>query len=88
MTDDPQRYLDPLVLAKVRSLELQARLLVAAARARPGFILDRGLGALPGRKRRWRCRRTGDGCLGRRVKLRHLHAGAERGCRRHQQKEA
>jgi uncharacterized protein (DUF58 family) len=26
--DDPQRYLDPLVLAKVRSLELQARLIV------------------------------------------------------------
>jgi len=28
MTDDPQRYLDPLTLAKVRGLELQARLLV------------------------------------------------------------
>ena len=28
MMDDPQRYLDPLVLAKVRSLELQARLIV------------------------------------------------------------
>ena len=27
-TDDPQRYLDPLTLAKVRSLELQARLIV------------------------------------------------------------
>ncbi|HLJ95822.1 MAG TPA: DUF58 domain-containing protein [Gemmataceae bacterium] len=26
--DDPQRYLDPLILAKVRSLELQARLIV------------------------------------------------------------
>jgi uncharacterized protein (DUF58 family) len=26
--DDPQKYLDPLVLAKVRSLELQARLIV------------------------------------------------------------
>src|SRR5207302_8284168 len=26
--DDPQRYLDPLTLAKVRSLELQARLIV------------------------------------------------------------
>jgi uncharacterized protein (DUF58 family) len=26
--DDPQRYLDPLILAKVRSLELQARLVV------------------------------------------------------------
>src|SRR5262245_1455718 len=26
--DDPQRYLDPLTLAKVRSLELQARLVV------------------------------------------------------------
>jgi uncharacterized protein (DUF58 family) len=28
MSDDPQRYLDPLTLAKVRGLELQARLLV------------------------------------------------------------
>ena len=28
MTDDPQRYLEPLTLAKVRGLELQARLLV------------------------------------------------------------
>jgi uncharacterized protein (DUF58 family) len=28
MPDDPQRYLDPLILAKVRGLELQARLLV------------------------------------------------------------
>src|ERR1700726_5231130 len=28
MTDDPQRYLDPLTLAKVRGLELQARLVV------------------------------------------------------------
>src|SRR5207245_248871 len=28
MMDDPQRYLDPLILAKVRSLELQARLIV------------------------------------------------------------
>lgn len=28
MTDDPRRYLDPLTLAKVRGLELQARLLV------------------------------------------------------------
>jgi uncharacterized protein (DUF58 family) len=28
MPDDPQRYLDPLTLAKVRGLELQARLLV------------------------------------------------------------
>ncbi len=28
MTEDPQRYLDPLTLAKVRGLELQARLLV------------------------------------------------------------
>jgi uncharacterized protein (DUF58 family) len=27
-TDDPKKYLDPLVLAKVRSLELQARLVV------------------------------------------------------------
>ena len=26
--NDPQRYLDPVVLAKVRSLELQARLIV------------------------------------------------------------
>src|SRR5438270_6038656 len=26
--DDPQKYLDPLILAKVRSLELQARLIV------------------------------------------------------------
>jgi len=26
--DDPQRYLDPLTLAKIRSLELQARLIV------------------------------------------------------------
>src|SRR3974390_953341 len=26
--DDPQKYLDPLALAKVRSLELQARLIV------------------------------------------------------------
>src|ERR1700756_4390353 len=26
--DDPQRYLDPLALAKVRSMELQARLIV------------------------------------------------------------
>src|SRR6202008_2903861 len=26
--EDPQRYLDPLILAKVRSLELQARLIV------------------------------------------------------------
>src|SRR6516225_4898797 len=26
--DDPQKYLDPLILAKVRSLELQARLVV------------------------------------------------------------
>src|SRR5206468_7403860 len=26
--DDPQRYLDPLALAKVRGLELQARLIV------------------------------------------------------------
>src|SRR5438477_7088691 len=26
--DDPQRYLDPLALAKVRGLELQARLVV------------------------------------------------------------
>src|ERR1700737_1989232 len=26
--DDPQKYLDPLTLAKVRSLELQARLIV------------------------------------------------------------
>ena len=25
-TDDPRRYLDPLTLAKVRSLELKARL--------------------------------------------------------------
>ncbi len=28
MQDDPQKYLDPLTLAKVRSLELQARLIV------------------------------------------------------------
>src|SRR5262245_13196145 len=28
MPDDPQKYLDPLALAKVRSLELQARLIV------------------------------------------------------------
>jgi uncharacterized protein (DUF58 family) len=28
MPDDPQKYLDPLVLAKVRSLELKARLIV------------------------------------------------------------
>src|SRR5262249_10234704 len=28
MPDDPQQYLDPLALAKVRSLELQARLIV------------------------------------------------------------
>jgi uncharacterized protein (DUF58 family) len=28
MPEDPQKYLDPLVLAKVRSLELQARLIV------------------------------------------------------------
>ena len=28
MQDDPQRYLDPLTLAKVTSLELQARLIV------------------------------------------------------------
>jgi uncharacterized protein (DUF58 family) len=28
MADDPQKYLDPLALAKVRSLELQARLIV------------------------------------------------------------
>jgi uncharacterized protein (DUF58 family) len=28
MTDDPHKYLDPLALAKVRSLELQARLIV------------------------------------------------------------
>ena len=28
MTDDPKRYLDPLTLAKVRNLELQARLIV------------------------------------------------------------
>ncbi len=28
MQDDPQKYLDPLALAKVRSLELQARLIV------------------------------------------------------------
>src|SRR6202047_5634197 len=28
MNDDPKRYLDPLTLAKVRSLELKARLLV------------------------------------------------------------
>ena len=28
MEDDPQRYLDPLTLAKVRGLELQARLVV------------------------------------------------------------
>jgi uncharacterized protein (DUF58 family) len=28
MTDDPKRYLDPLTLAKVRSLELKARLVV------------------------------------------------------------
>lgn len=28
MPDDPQRYLDPVALAKVRSLELQARLIV------------------------------------------------------------
>ena len=27
MPDDPQKYLDPLALAKVRSLELQARLI-------------------------------------------------------------
>ena len=27
-TDDPKKYLDPLLLAKVRSLELQARLVV------------------------------------------------------------
>src|SRR5437868_7702332 len=27
-TDDPRRYLDPLTLAKVRGLELQARLVV------------------------------------------------------------
>src|SRR3954464_10870271 len=27
-TDDPRRYLDPLTLAKVRSLELKARLIV------------------------------------------------------------
>src|SRR5437899_4658383 len=26
--EDPQKYLDPLILAKVRSLELQARLIV------------------------------------------------------------
>src|SRR5438309_5036133 len=26
--DDPQKYLDPLILAKVRSLELQARVIV------------------------------------------------------------
>jgi hypothetical protein len=26
--EDPQRYLDPLTLAKVRGLELQARLVV------------------------------------------------------------
>src|SRR5437763_4267370 len=28
MNDDPKRYLDPLILAKVRSLELKARLIV------------------------------------------------------------
>src|ERR1700745_953028 len=28
MDENPQRYLDPLILAKVRSLELQARLIV------------------------------------------------------------
>ncbi|HWY86927.1 MAG TPA: DUF58 domain-containing protein, partial [Gemmataceae bacterium] len=28
MNDDPKRYLDPLTLAKVRSLELKARLIV------------------------------------------------------------
>src|SRR6202140_35008 len=28
MPDDPQKYLDPLALAKVRGLEMQARLIV------------------------------------------------------------